>query len=118
MLHEALAIEYGFSRHDSKAMDKLIDGHPDLVFEFSLGPVVENLRPAYTERTLNAVRRALADLDNEAILAGFGPKGELRSLVAGWEQPAVAHVLLERGLAVGRGDFVPQLIVRRTDCRP
>ena len=124
-LQAALAVEHELASDSSpsyyRAIDRLIDQHPDLAFEFSCEPAVERLRPAYTEVMLNDVRRTLTNLDDEAILTGFGPNGTLHRLYerdAGfWRwQPAVAHALLERGFFVGRGDYVPVLFVSRSPC--
>src|SRR2546425_174485 len=120
-LQYALALEHelgnALTRQDPsayQAIDKLIDEHPDLVFEFSFEPAIERLRPQYTEAMLKEARRDLANLDDKAILAGFAPDGNLHSLERKVGQAIVAHVLLERGFSVGRGDHIPSLNVGRT----
>jgi len=120
-LQYALALEHelgnALTRQDPsayQAIDKLIDEHPDLVFEFSFEPAIERLRPQYTEAMLKEARRDLANLDDKAILAGFAPDGNLHSLERKVGQAIVAHVLLERGFSVGRGDYIPSLNVGRT----
>jgi len=119
-LQYALGLEHqlghALARQDISAYQaiyKLIDEHPDLVFEFSFEPAIERLRPRYTEVKLNEVRRTLLNLNDEAILKGFGQNGDLYRLIETFGQPAIAHVLLERGFAAGRGDYVPIFIVSK-----
>lgn len=123
-LQAALAAEHqipeeGRSRAYYDAVFRLIDQHPDLVFEFAYDPAIDRLRLRYTDPMVSEVRQVLEGLSDEKILAGFGPGGPLHRLYEREEgfwmwQPAVAHVLLERGFFAGRGDYVPTLFVSRS----
>ena len=125
-LHQSLVVENRFDKRDFKKISMLIDEHPDLTFQFDNQVAFEWLRPEYLE-WINEARKALTGLSDEQIYAGFRNHGELHKLYntessqadnSFYErQQAIAHVLLERGLYPGRGDYVPSLYLSRTPCQ-
>ena len=94
-------------------------GTTSLEFRFLKRKALKNVRPRYTETVLEQVRTQLKGLSEEELLQGFSwPDGPLHRIYRdssdwGAFRDAIAHVLLERCIAAGRGDRTCMLWVRQ-----
>ena len=88
-------------------------------FTFTKTKTLRNLEPADTPEMLAKAREYLKNMSDVQIRQGIANQAldDLcdRTPIRQWEscQAAIAHVLLERGMLVGHGDYVAKLYLER-----
>lgn len=110
-LEGAVHIEHrlDYDTAGNKRADQIAINHWDRVISFSRPKAFENIKPRYTSQQLSEIRKKLANVaDSELRKSLKRSSSELDTLYASAHlasyKDAVAHVLLERGIAVGLDD--------------
>jgi hypothetical protein len=118
----AIHMEYGldYDKAGEKRGLEIALHQPGRCFSFKNRKALKNIGAGYTSAMLAEAQQYLATMSDAQARQNvdnhqFDNWCHKRSSIREWDncQAAVAHVLLERGILVGQGDWAPELYLER-----